>query len=255
LEKTISNQLDGVRKVASHTRLSETTEAIRTLVLDGIVPTGARLKDLDLAAALGVSRATVREAVRELVHEGLLVHEPYKGLRVASVDDQGWLDLSEVRAALEVVGARRVAERLTPAMDAQIEAALQRLRAARAVGNVAGYHEAHIGLHGLIQHLSGNPVLEQTWAILEQRARAVLRIDYETRPDLDRAATHLELIAAIRSRDRGRIASAVNDHVINSAKEQIRRRAERPGHDDGDSSAKKPRSSHLHPLGDLPSTE
>lgn len=253
---TVPNQLDGVRKVASHTRLSETTEAIRTLVLDGVVPTGARLKDLDLAAALGVSRATVREAVRELVQEGLLVHEPYKGLRVASVDDQGWLDLSEVRAALEVVGARRVAERLTPEMDAQIETALQRLRAARAVGDVAGYHEAHIGLHGLIQHLSGNPVLEQTWAILEMRARAVLRIDYETRPDHDRGAvTHLELVKAIRSRDRGRIATAVNAHVINSAKEQIRRRGERLGHHDGDSSAKTPQSSHLHPLGNLPSTE
>ncbi len=153
------NQLDGVTKVASRTRLSETTEAIRTLVLDGIVPTGARLKDLDLAAALGVSRATVREAVRELVQEGLLVHEPYKGLRVASGDDQGWLDLSEVRAALEVVGARRVAERLTPEMDEQLETALQRLRAARALGDVAAYHEAHIGLHALIQHLAGNPVL------------------------------------------------------------------------------------------------
>ena len=229
----MANQLDGVVKVASRTRLSETSDAIRTLVLDGVVPTGARLKDLDLAAALGVSRATVREAVRELVHEGLLVHEPYKGLRVASVDDQGWLDLSEVRAALEVVGAQRVADRLTPAMDAQIEAALQQLRAARSLGDLAAYHEAHIALHGLIQHLSGNPVLEQTWAILEKRARAVLRIDYETRPDLDRAATHLELVEAIRSRDHARISAAVNDHVLNSAREQIRRRGERLGHSEG----------------------
>jgi DNA-binding GntR family transcriptional regulator len=229
LDSTVSGKLRSVPKVASRTRLSETTEAIRAIVLDGVVPTGSRLKDLDLAAALGVSRATVREAVRELVHEGILIHEPYKGLRVATVDDQGWLELSEVRAALEVVGAQAVARTLTPAMDAEIEAAFQRLRAARATGDVVAFQEAHIALHALIQHLSGNQVLEQTWANLEQRARAVLRIDYETRPDLDRVATHHELLAAIRSGDPDAVARAVYAHVLDSAREQIHRRHERLG--------------------------
>ncbi len=239
----MSVRLGAVSKVSGRTRLSETTDAIRRLVLDGVVPTGERLKDQELTEALGVSRATVREAVRQLVHEGLLVHEPYKGLRVASVDDEGWLDLSEVRAALEVVGAQRVARSLTPEMDAEIEAAMQRLRAAREASDVAEQNEAHFALHALLQHLAGNPVLEQTWAIVEKRARVVLRIDYETRPDLDRVATHAVLVAAIRNRDPDMIARAVNGHVLTSAREQVRLRHEqRERSGDGTERSNKARS-------------
>lgn len=227
MDDTVASNLLNVPKVTSHTRLRETTEAIKTIVLDGVVPTGARLKEFELATALGVSRATVREAVRELVHEGLLVHEPYKGLRVATVDDQGWLDLSEVRAALEVVGAQRVARSLTPEVDAQLEAAFQKLMTARTAGDVVAYHEAHIGLHGLIQHLAANPVLEQTWAILETRTRVALRVDYETFPDLDRVAEHLQFLAAIRSGDHELIEKTVRAHVIGSAMHQIQLRHER----------------------------
>ena len=227
MEPTLATSLLNVPKVSSRTRLRETTEAIKTIVLDGVVPTGARLKEFELAAALGVSRATVREAVRELVHEGLLVHEPYKGLRVATVDDQLWLDLSEVRAALEIVGAQRVARSLTPEIDAQLDGALQKLVTARKAGDVVAYHEGHIALHGLIQSLAGNPVLEQTWKILETRARVVLRVDYETLPDRDRGADHLEFLTVIRGGDPEAISETVRTHVIGSAMHQIQLRHER----------------------------
>jgi DNA-binding GntR family transcriptional regulator len=213
--------LGAVAKISARTRLSETTEAIRRLVLDGVIPTGGRVKDHEIALALGVSRATFREAVRQLVHEGLLVHEPYKGLRVATVDDEVWLDLCEVRAALEVLGAQRVSVNLTPEMDAQLERAIDGLRTA---SDVAALNEAHFALHALLQHLAGNEVLEQTWAIIEKQARLVILIDYETDPELDRVATHAALIEAIRTRDPETIARAVNDHVINSAREHVRRR-------------------------------
>jgi DNA-binding GntR family transcriptional regulator len=218
--------LVNVPKVTSRTRLRETTDAIRAIILDGVVPTGGRLKEFELAAALGVSRATVREAVRELVHEGLLLHEPYKGLRVATVDDQGWLDLSEVRAALEVVGAQSVASHLTPERDALLETAYQRMRLAREARDPLAYNEAHISFHALIQHLSGNPVLEQVWASIETRARAVLRVDYETAPALDGAAHHLPVLAAIRSGDRDLVEKAVSAHVVGTARERIRLRHE-----------------------------
>ena len=232
--QAFSDQLQHVPKVVSRTRLRETTEAIKTIVLDGVVPTGTRLKEFDLAGALGVSRATVREAVRQLVHEGLLVHEPYKGLRVATVDDQGWLDLSEVRAALEVIGAQRVARMLTPEMDAELDAAFQKLLTVRATGEVAAYHEAHIALHTLVQHLSGNAVLEQTWSILETRARVALRVDYETYPDLDRVADHRVLLAAIRDGDPGVIDRAVHAHVIDNAIHQMDLRRQRQARSNGE---------------------
>lgn len=216
-----SSRLHSVAKVSARTRLSETTEAIRQLVLDGVIPTGGRVKDQELALALGVSRATVREAVRELVHQSLLVHEAYKGLRVASIDDQSWLELSQVRAALEVLGAQLVAAKLTPELDARLESAMDELREAR---DVADRNEAHIALHALLQRLAGNEILEQTWALVEQRARVVLRIDYEVDPALDRVKTHEALLTAIRTKDDAVIAKAVYDHVLTSARDRMERR-------------------------------
>ncbi len=213
--------LRSVAKVHAHTRLSETTEAIRRLVLDGVVPTGGRLKDQDVAAALGVSRATVREAVRQLVHEGILVHEPYKGLRVASMDDETYFDLSEVRAALEVLGAQRVGANLTPQIEAQLEASITRLRKAT---DMASFNEAHFGFHALLQHLAGSEILEQTWGIVERRARAGMRIDYEIAPALDRVSPHVDILEAIRTRDRDGIARAIEEHVLASAQDRVGRR-------------------------------
>jgi DNA-binding GntR family transcriptional regulator len=210
-----------VAKVASPTRLSETTEAIRKLVVDGVVPTGGRLKDQELALALGVSRATVREASRQLVHEGILVHEPYKGLRVASMDDESYFKLSEVRAALEVIGAQRVGVNLTPEVDARIEGAIERIRTA---GDVGSFNEAHFGFHRLLQDLADNEVLLQTWAIVEVRARVVMRIDYEIDPSLDRVSPHAVILDAIRTRDPDAIARAMNDHVMENARDRVQRR-------------------------------
>ncbi len=216
-----SSGLRAVAKISARTRLSQTTEAIRLLVLDGVVPTGGRLKDQELAMGLGVSRATVREAVRQLVHEGILVHEPYKGLRVASLDDQSYFDLSEVRAALEALGAKRVGATLTPDVDAQLEASLKRLRSAR---DAASFNEEHFAFHALLQHLAGSEILEQTWGIVEKRARMGMRIDYEIAPTLDRVTPHVVVLDAIRTRDPDVIARAINDHVVASARDRVGRR-------------------------------
>ncbi len=218
------DSLHSFPRVATRTRLSATTEAIRHYVLDGLIPTGGRLKDHELAGALGVSRATVREAVRQLVHEGILIHEPYKGLRVAGLDDQGWMDLAEVRAALEIPAARRLANGFSPDVEAQLETGLQGIVQARASGSIAEQNHAHIEFHALIQHLAGNPILEQTWGVIEKRARVMLRIDYETRPDIDRVATHAQLIAAMKTGDPDIVARAVNEHVIGTARAQIQAR-------------------------------
>ncbi len=218
---TRSSTLAAITKVSTRTRLSETTEAIRRLVLDGVVPTGSRLKEQELADALGVSRPTVREAVRQLVHEGILVHEPYKGLRVATVDDEHYSQLAEVRAALEVVGAQRVGARLTPEIDGQIMEALEEIRRA---DNVAAFNEAHFAFHALLQRLSGAEILEQTWDMVENRSRMMLRIDLEIDPMADRMTPHVELIEAIRTRDPETIAGQVREHVIGSARARLARR-------------------------------
>jgi DNA-binding GntR family transcriptional regulator len=88
-------------------------EAIRTLVIDGELRPGDRLVERQLADRLGVSRVPVREALRELAHEGLAEQRPTRGMVVRQLDDEAIEELFEVRAALEAIVCRRVVDRAT----------------------------------------------------------------------------------------------------------------------------------------------
>ena len=222
--------LSGLRlpHVESRTRLSETTQAIRNIVLEGLVPTGARLTDQELSAALGVSRATVREAVRQLVHEGLLVHEPYRGLRVADLDDQAVLDLAEIRAALETLAGQRLAKQADAEAFARLDAAVAAIEAASHTSAPGALNEAHIAFHRTLQELAGNALLGRVWEVIENQTRLVIRIDAETRPDADRMiADHRTLVDAVRSGDAVNVANTVSAHVLASARSTIELRAGR----------------------------
>lgn len=86
---------------------------LRNRIVSGQLPPGLRLVESTLAEDLAVSRAPVREAIRQLEHEGFVTISPRRGAAVAEVSVEDARDCYEVRAALEVVAARRAAERRT----------------------------------------------------------------------------------------------------------------------------------------------
>ena len=103
--------------------------------MDGGIPQGERLREVELAARLGTGRSAVREALRQLVQEGLVQHEPHRGsfVRIITADDL--VDVYRAReavetAALETILARDGGTDLTPLREA-----LERLREAAAGGD------------------------------------------------------------------------------------------------------------------------
>lgn len=218
-----------IPKVAARTRLSETSNAIRRVILDGTLPSGTRVKDQELALTLGVSRATVREAVRQLVHEGLLLHEPYRGLTVATIDDETVAQLAEVRATLETLAGQRVARALDSSALGQLQLALADLERAVKAADVVAVNQAHIAFHHLILTLSGNSILAESWTALELRARLEMRVDLETRPDLDRLMRdHRATLEVIQAGDPAAIAAHFARHIMDAARDVVRVRQETP---------------------------
>jgi len=208
--------------------LSETSEAIRRVILDGTLPSGARVKDQEIALMLGVSRPTVREAMRQLVHEGLLRHEPYKGLTVATLDDETVVQLAEVRAALETLGAQRVALTMDESVRNELRKALDDLERCLTTSDIAGVNEAHIAFHRMIMRLSGNMILVESWTALELRARLEMRIDLENRRDLDRLLRdHQATLDVMEAGDPARIAEHFAVHVKDNARDVVRVRRSR----------------------------
>jgi DNA-binding GntR family transcriptional regulator len=216
-----------VPRLPSRTRRDDATAAIRRIVLDGVMPAGSQLRDNELAAALGVSRSTVREAIGPLVEEGILIYEPYKGIRVAEISNQTMVDIGDVRVALESLAARRVASGLTEDGRLSLDKAIGRLESARAAGDGEAINDCHFAFHRLIFELASNPILEHMWGDIEVQIRLALRIDQDVRPDFDRTVeSHKAYLTTILARDSDQIDVSVRSHIIDAVGELIKRRPE-----------------------------
>ena len=84
-------------------------ERIRSNIIDGTLPPGSQLNEVELASSFGVSRGPVREALQRLIQEGLLRSEPHRGVFVPVMTDEDIDDVYLAREALEIAAVRRIA--------------------------------------------------------------------------------------------------------------------------------------------------
>lgn len=131
---------DPVGRVAAPLR-EQVIAALREAILDFQLKPGQRLVERELIEMLGVSRTTVREALRELTSEGLVTVVPQKGAIVTAPSLDDAMDLYEVRAALESLVVKRFVERAT---DEQVE------RLAATIDNLAELSEDSTDIRELL---------------------------------------------------------------------------------------------------------
>src|SRR5919202_1666009 len=116
-------------RLSSVERASMTEQVLRELreaIVEGRIPQGEPLREVSLAATLGTGRSAVREAVRQLIQEGLVDYEPHRGacVRVMSLADR--LDVYVAREAIETGAARRILDAPPPDLS-DLRAALEDL--------------------------------------------------------------------------------------------------------------------------------
>ena len=183
---------------------------LREQVLSGQWPVGGRLPaETELAQRLEVGRSTVREAVRALVHAGLLETRQGSGTYVRSLTPGAdWeprlrraavLEAYEVREALEVQAARLAAGRRTEADIEALAACLAERERAR--GDEARFVEANLAFHRSVLAAAHNPLLAEmfdSFAAVLRGALIAIRSDQAVQgPDAD--AAHARLAAAIEA--------------------------------------------------------
>ena len=197
---------------------------LREQVLSGQWPVGGRLPaETELAQRLEVGRSTVREAVRALVHAGLLETRQGSGTYVRSVTPGAeWeprlrraavLEAYVVREALEVQAARLAATRRTAADVEALQACLAERDRAR--GSDAAFVEADLAFHRAVVAAAHNPLLAEmfdSFAAVLREALIAIRSDQAVQsPDAD--AAHARLAAAIEAGDAAAAAQATHDHI------------------------------------------
>lgn len=146
------------------TRREHIVRSLRELIVSGAVPAGARLTEAELSAQLGVSRAPLREAVRELVSSGLLVSQPYKGLFVRGVSRRDLEELYSLRTTLEQMAFRECWSKRDTGALADLDARHDELVETTVRGDdPAQAIELEMKLHSWCYELSGHRLLMDAW--------------------------------------------------------------------------------------------
>lgn len=202
----------------ARTRREEVVESIRGAIISGDLQPGQRLREVALAADLGVSRPTLREALRTLVQEGLCEQQPHRGFAVAELDAAAIQDLSSTRVVLDRMAIEGIWSR-DGAMD-EVEDAWTTYT--RAGDDPVAQHLAHLALHRALWEASGNSMLLRLWPVAESMSTLVLAQDQAVRRDPGRALdVHARLIEAVRSRNPQLLDEALAEHTSRSAEEFI----------------------------------
>ena len=153
----------GLRPVEDRTLRAQVARQILDMVTGGLFHPGQRLTETDLASKLQVSRAPLREAVRELVDKGILVSQPYKGLRVRDVGRKDLEELYSMRISLERFAFTLAWPLRTPEAISDLDDRYQTLMEALEAGDQARAVEKEIDFHTWVYDTSGHQLLLDLW--------------------------------------------------------------------------------------------
>ena len=190
--------------------------ALRQAILKGELEPGERLMEIQLAERLGVSRTPIREAIRKLELEGLVLMIPRKGAEVAEISEKSLREVLEVRRSLEELAIELACQRITPEELTALEEAENRFARAVEDGEVMAIAESDENYHELIYQATANDRLVQ---ILNNLREQMYRYRLEYIKDEDRrqilVVEHEHILRAVRRRDIADAKSAVREHIDN----------------------------------------
>ena len=187
-------------------------EALKEWIVEGVLEPDEQLKDVELAERFGTSRTPVREALRQLEDEHLVVTARNRWTRVAPLDVEEPGRLLPIMSALETLALRSAwpfsdddKERLEEA-NATLARAIERRRAKDALA-------ADLRFHGAFDGCAGNPELTGLLGRLRDRMRRTDLV-YWARPALARTSVeeHMRIIDAVRADDLEAAVAALDDH-------------------------------------------
>lgn len=201
---------------------------LKEAILQGQLQPGARLCEADIAAQMGVSRAPIREAFRQLEQEGLAVNSPYKGTFVATFTPDDIRELCAVRGLLEGYAVARAVQRITPDDIERLTIIMDEMLAvARRDVDLAVFIEKDLAFHEEICRLSGNHRLFAVWSTLASQTRLYFMTVNQAYLDREAVARlHTPALEAIRARDVEGAKRALQEAIESAGRETARRLGE-----------------------------
>lgn len=189
---------------------------LRQAILRGELKPGERLMEIQLANKLGVSRTPIREAIRKLELEGLVLMIPRKGAEVAEITEKNLMDVLEVRKALEELAAELACERISEEQIEEMKVAAEAFRETLETGDVTQIAEADVKFHDVMFEATDNRrLISLVNNLREQMYR--FRVEYLKQKDCypQLLQEHQEIIEMIHGRDKERAKEIIGRHIDN----------------------------------------
>jgi len=190
-------------------------ERLREDVFAGRLPEGTPLRETELSQRFGVSRGPVREALQQLTHEGVLIAEPNRGVRVApSAPDSVRELVVPIRRTIETFALRSFFCDISEADFATWESILGRLKEACKERDYAGIAEQDLALHRSLLDRAGQPDLVAIGSVLVTRVRHHFRLGHLTYDDpMEIYTEHRGLIDTFRRGDLEAAVKALEENI------------------------------------------
>lgn len=188
------------------------TDRLREAILSGELPGGTRLVQSDLAASLAVSVTPVREALRDLVGEGLIEFDPYRG---ATVHEPTLEELEEIYELRSLLTARTVAEGVRQIGDDELDRAEILHKAMKAESDPALWLDLNRQFHHVLDAASRRPLYQEMLGRLADLSALYVGVSISGSKSRRKQANsdHGELISAYRERDDERAVELALRHL------------------------------------------
>ena len=189
---------------------------LRQAILTGELKPGERLMEIHLANKLGVSRTPIREAIRKLELEGLVVMTPRRSAEVAKITKEDLVDVLEVRRVLEALSIELCCKNRTKEEIVLLKENLGKFKKSVESGDLTEIAKTDVQFHEIIYNATGNRRLNQIlYNLREQMYRYRLEYikDRQTRNTL--IQEHQEIIDSIEKKDIERAKKAILVHIDN----------------------------------------
>jgi DNA-binding GntR family transcriptional regulator len=203
---------------------NEVYDALRRALVTGVLLSGQRINEAKIARQMQISRAPIREAIRQLEQEGLLVSVPRRGTFVVSLSQADVDEVYTLRADIESRAVRRALPRMTSEHFASLEQLVEKMRSTAVDSNLPELLAADIEFHRTIVESANWPRLLKIWESLHPQTLTLYTVSTLTDwTPLDHARRHEPLLAALRSGQEDVAADAMRDHILEVCAQVIRR--------------------------------
>lgn len=189
------------------------TRVLREQIIGGERAPGSRLVEREIATSLNVSRVPVREALRVLLAEGLVLPRPHSWMTVRQFTDHDIEELFQVRAAFDSLAFTLAAREAGPNELARLALVLSEESESAASSEASASRAASASFHELVIEISGNSLLAELWRTLSGRMRWLL--GQHDHP-IEMHEEHARLYAAIATHDEEAAAALAITHLETS---------------------------------------